>query len=319
MKTETDTPPIKRQMIRVGLDVHQAAIRRLDILFREFDNIYVSFSGGKDSGALLHLVIDYMRSRGITKKVGVFHQDFEAQYAATTDYVTKVMTSNLDLVDTYWVCLPMRCKTSTSMHEQYWTPWETAKRDLWVRPMPKQPGVINVDNNPFEWWSPEMLQEDLYKAFAPWFHRTAGGGKGRTVCLVGIRAAESLNRWRAVSGGVNLHSGLTWTTELAPGVYSAYPVNDWSVEDVWTANARFGWPYNKLYDLFHLAGLSRHETRVASPFNEWSMGSLHLYKLIEADVWGRMVNRVNGVNFTAIYGGTSAFGWKDAKLPKGNT
>ena len=308
-----------RQMIMVGMNVLEAAHRRLDIVFRQFDNIYVSFSGGKDSGALLNLVIDYMRTRGITRRIGVFHQDFEAQYSATTDYVTKVMTSNLDVIDPYWVCLPMRCKTSTSMHEQYWTPWEEAKKDLWVRPRPDHPGVISVDANPFEWWTPDILQEDLYRAFAPWYHRVVGGGRGRTVGLVGIRASESLNRWRAVSGGVNMHDGLPWTTRTAPDVFSAYPIYDWSVEDVWTANARFGWPYNRLYDLFHLAGLSPHEMRVASPFNEWGMGSLHLYKAIEPMVWGRMVGRVNGANFTAIYGGTAAFGWKDAKLPAGHT
>lgn len=33
--------------------------------------IYISFSGGKDSGVLLNLMIDYMRANGITRKVGM--------------------------------------------------------------------------------------------------------------------------------------------------------------------------------------------------------------------------------------------------------
>ena len=36
-------------------NVYELAVQRLDRVFRDFDNIYVSFSGGKDSGALLNM------------------------------------------------------------------------------------------------------------------------------------------------------------------------------------------------------------------------------------------------------------------------
>ena len=38
----------KEQPIRKN--VYELAQERLDVIFKEFDNIYVSFSGGKDSG-----------------------------------------------------------------------------------------------------------------------------------------------------------------------------------------------------------------------------------------------------------------------------
>ncbi len=43
-------------MIRkyVNQNVYDATQERLQFLFEEFDNIYVSFSGGKDSGLLLN-------------------------------------------------------------------------------------------------------------------------------------------------------------------------------------------------------------------------------------------------------------------------
>ena len=66
-------------------DVYSATRERLAYLFREFDNIYVSFSGGKDSGVLLNLLLDYRKIHYPNRVIGVFHQDFEAQYSVTTE------------------------------------------------------------------------------------------------------------------------------------------------------------------------------------------------------------------------------------------
>ena len=68
-------------------NVYEALQRRLKFLFEEFDNIFVSFSGGKDSGLLLNLVLDFQKAHYPDKRIGVFHQDFEAQYTVTTEYV----------------------------------------------------------------------------------------------------------------------------------------------------------------------------------------------------------------------------------------
>lgn len=86
-----------------------------------------------------------------------------------------------------------------------------------------------------------------------------------------------------------------------------------------TANARFGFDYNRLYDLLYQAGLTIGQMRVASPFNDCAQESLKLYKVIDPANWARMVGRVNGVNFTGLYGGTTAMGWKTIKLPPGHT
>jgi predicted phosphoadenosine phosphosulfate sulfurtransferase len=102
-------------------------------------------------------------------------------------------------------------------------------------------------------------------------------------------------------------------------VYNAYPVFDWLTNDIWVANAKFFWDYNKLYDLFYKAGITVEKMRVASPFNDWATENLKLYRVIDPNNWAKMVGRVNGVNFTGIYGGTTAMGWRSLKLPKGHT
>ena len=37
-------------------DVYEGFQKRLKLIFEEFENVYISFSGGKDSGLLLNLV-----------------------------------------------------------------------------------------------------------------------------------------------------------------------------------------------------------------------------------------------------------------------
>ena len=59
--------------------------------------------------------------------------------------------------------------------------------------------------------------------------------------------------------------------------------------------------------------------RVASPFFSQAISSLSLYKAIDPDMWGKMVGRVNGVNFAGLYGRSSMMGWQTIKLPPGMT
>lgn len=308
---------MEKEKLYLNKTVYEAAIERLDYIFSEFDNIYVSFSGGKDSGLLVNLVMDYMQQRGIERRVGLFHQDFEAQFSATSEYVQRTFERCRDRTEQFWCCLPMGSKTSLSNYELYWYPWDPDKRDIWVRPMPDDPAVINLDNNPFDFYRLKMLQEDIYKQFGRWYKDHCGGGK--TIGLIGIRADESLHRYSAIINKRNPYKGCMWITAGHKDVWSAAPIYDWTVDDVWTANAKFGYDYNHLYDLFYMAGVPVSQMRVASPFNEWASQSLNLYRVIEPDIWAKLVGRVQGANFGAIYGKTKAMGYKEVTLPPGHT
>ncbi len=298
-------------------NVYEATQERLKFIFDNFDNVYVAFSGGKDSGLLLNLVLDYKRKHNITKKIGVFHQDFEAQYQVTTDYVTKMFQDNLDDIEPYWVCLPMGSRCAVSNFQVYWYPWDPDKKDIWVRQMPDYPYVINLENNPFDFYEYKMVQENLYLEFGQWYARQK---QGKTICLLGIRADESLNRFRAyASVRKQILNDAQWTTKMGENFYNAYPLYDWTTKDVWVANGKFGFEYNEVYDLFYKAGLSIHQMRVASPYHESAKESLNLYRVLEPHTWAKVVGRVNGANFGAIYGRTKALGVRSITLPPGHT
>lgn len=304
-------------MISIHINVYQALQKRLAYIFAEFDNIYVSFSGGKDSGLLLSLTLQYMREHGIEKKIGVFHMDYEAQYTATTDYVTRQMTDNQDLIEPYWVCLPMSVPCTTSMYQSAWIPWNPEERAIWVRDLPNYPGVINLDNHRFDFYKQGMVDYTLQEKFVYWYQKQHGGGK--TCCLVGIRTQESLNRYTAIVNKTKDWNGHIWTTALGKNCCAAYPLYDWTVDDIWTGYGKFGFDYNKLYDLMYYAGLKPHDMRVASPFLGAAQENLNLYRIIEPQTWGRVLGRVNGANFTAIYGASKAMAFKNISLPKGHT
>ena len=179
-------------------NVYEALQERLRFLFEEFDNIYVSFSGGKDSGLLLNLALEFQKKYFPHKKIGVFHQDFEAQYTVTSEYVERTFERIKDDVEPYWVCLPMATRTAVSSYQMYWYPWDDKKQDAWIRDMPDKPYVINLENNPITTYRYRMHQEDLAKQFGRWYRKSHGQKK--TVCLLGMRAEESLQRY---SGFVN--------------------------------------------------------------------------------------------------------------------
>lgn len=300
-----------------NINVYEAYLQRMKFIFEEFENIFVSFSGGKDSSLLLNMTLDFAKKYYPEKKIGVFHQDFEAQYTVTTKFVEETFERLKTDVEPYWVCLPMATRTAVSNYEMFWYPWDDKMPSAWVRPMPTHSYVINLENNPITTYRYRMHQEDLAKQFARWYRMSHGGGK--TVCLLGMRADESLHRY---SGIVNKRYGYKeqcWITAEFKDVWSASPMYDWTVDDVWCATFKFGYAYNQLYDLYFKAGVSPDRMRVASPFNDYAKDSLNMYRVIDPVMWAKLVGRVRGANFTAIYAKTRAMGYKNLKLPEGHT
>lgn len=288
-------------------------MERIGFLFDNFERIYVSFSGGKDSGVMLNMVLKYMRDQGIKRKVGVMVLDNEANYTYSLEFMHRIIRANLDLLDVYWCCLPITLPCTVSSYEVDWQCWGETDRDRWIRPMPDDEYIVNLENHPFDFFRQNMIYQEFWDRFGDWY------ADGKTCAsLIGIRTSESLNRFRAIMNQEKVtYKGRMWTKRNTDLVYNCYPIYDWRTEDIWTANARFDWDYNNLYDIFYKAGVPVGSMRVASPFMSESKSSLSLYRVIDPGVWARLCARVQGANFVATYG--KQLTYNSFKLPKGHT
>jgi predicted phosphoadenosine phosphosulfate sulfurtransferase len=139
-----------------------------------------------------------------------------------------------------------------------------------------------------------MEFEDFTLAFGNWYSQ----GK-KTICFVGIRADESLNRYRTIKNEKKERfENYCWTTKMFNmPVWNAYPIYDWRTKDIWTYNGKYKMPYNHLYDVMNQAGLSIHQQRICQPYGDDQRRGLWLFHVIEPETWAKIVARVNGANF----------------------
>ena len=302
-----------RRVYSDEINVYDAAQKRLKFIFDNFKRIYLSFSGGKDSGVMLNLTLDYMRRNGITKKIGLMILDNEANYEHSLNFMHSILEKNRDLLDIYWCCLPITLPCTVSAYSFEWQCWGLRDKERWIRPMPEQDYIVNTENCPFDFFEEDMPYDEFWDRFGDWY------GQGETTaCMIGIRTAESLNRFRAIMNeDKETMLGEMWTKKNTDIVYNVYPIYDWRTEDIWTANAKFDWEYNGLYDIFYKAGVPVHKMRVASPFMSESKSSLGLYRVIDPHTWAKLCARVQGANFVATYG--KQLGYRSFKLPPGHT
>jgi len=241
---------------------------------------------------MLHLVMDEATKR--KKKVGVLFVDLEGQYKLTIDHITECYEMYKDFIDPYWVCLPIHLRNAVSQFQPHWICWDEDAEDDWVR---RPPAMAITDQSFFPFFRHGMEFEEFVPEFGHWY----GGGK-LTACFVGIRTQESLNRWRTIAAGKKQSmDGKCWTSWMSRALYNAYPIYDWKTEDDWIYAAKFGKPYNKLYDRMYQAGLTIHQMRICQPYGDDQRKGLWLFHVIEPETWAKVVARVNGANQGALY------------------
>jgi len=280
--------------------VYEAALKRFDILFQRFDRVVVSFSGGKDSTVCLNLALEAARKHG-RLPLEVYFFDEEAVHPETIEYCERVRA--LPDIDFKWLCVPIRHRNACSRHQPYWHPWDPAKRELWVRPMPD--GALTT----FPGFTFGASMPDV----APLVY---GPERGTVADVRGLRADESIRRFQAVTR--TLKEG--WLGQARLGYsHPASPIYDWTTIDVWTAPRLYDWDWNRTYALMELAGVPPSVQRVCPPYGEEPLRGLWLYATCWPDLWEKMIARVRGAATAARYAKTELYGYGTTTKPDGFT
>lgn len=287
----------------LDVSVLEAAQERIAWVFDSFSKIYLSGPSGKDSGVMMHLVCAEARRRG--RKVGVLYIDLEAQYECTIAHVREMVTLYADVIDLHWVALPIHLRNAVSVGQPYWICWDAEERERWVRQPPPE-AITDPARYPFfvpPWTRGGVRAAQEFEEFVDHFGHWYADGEA-CACLVGIRTDESLNRWRAIARARKSRlENKPWTAWKGGTLFNVYPIYDWKTEDIWTFHGRTRLPNNPLYDQMYKAGLSIHQMRICQPYGDDQRRGLAMWHIIEPDTWSRVVARVAGARYGALYAG----------------
>ena len=284
-----------------------AAKRRVAYVFDEFENIVVSISGGKDSTVLAHLAL--LEAKRRNRRIGMFFLDEEVVYESTIQQIEYLLNLYPENTIPLWFQIEFKLTNATSYKQGQLKCWEAGKHKIWMRS--KHP--ISIKHKP--WDSAKETIRNKNKGFG--FYdviENFQNSRPNTAFLVGTRAVESMNRWRAVSKNPG-HKNCYWATKLNHGSASFYPIYDWNFHDVWKYIYDEKLKYSRIYDYMWKRGLPFNEVRVSSLIHEKSFKALVELPEFEPKTYDRLLKRIDGISVGNLYGKDSTM-LRARKLPK---
>ena len=240
-----------RKRLYLDMSCVDAARKRIRHVYDTFDTVCVQFSGGKDSSAVLYLAKEIHEERGLGP-VRVIFRDEEMVSPMVVDFVEKVR--NYDWVDMEWYCLSTGVEVwsmGKRTTEITWSKKREAEGRL-IRPMPS----FAISSESFGLSRDEPVSDvDYY---------TMQGKKGRTAFLTGVRANESMVRYRSLVQ--KLHENYIVVPYKSPRnmpLRFAKVIYDWTTDDVLKfVTEEHGADYCEYYDVAAMTGSN---TRVGIP------------------------------------------------------
>lgn len=279
-------------------------LERFEYLYDTFDSVSISFSGGKDSTAVLNCAIEVATQKK-RLPVNVISFDEEAIPPETVEYMERVRLR--DDVSFRWYCIPIEHRNACSTKQPYWYCWAPEDKAIWCRELPEN--VITELPGTKRGGIPDYITQIL------------GREKGTVANCMGIRTQESMTRYRHVATKKGDRAYIMPGIAPAKHVQNVYPIYDWATEDVWLAPDRLGWDYNHAYDVMAKSGIPLSLQRCCPPYGEQPLRGLWRFKQCWPDLWSKMVGRVHGAATAARYANTELYGTavSDSDLPEGMT
>lgn len=273
-----------RTVVRGVENVLDAARKRIAFLFDNYDNIQLSFSGGKDSTALFHLINEQAVSRN--RKFILYFQDQEAEYQGTIDFVEWAMTQ--PNVIPMWYQVPIFMTNAASQQQLFL--WAWGEGEEWVR-----------EKHPIAIHSIDKKYPKRFHKFNLWVGQNLKKLKGSSVSIIGLRAEESPDRRFVMFGEDN---DLFWIRRknMPDKPHRAFPIIDWLYTDVWKYLIENNLKYNRIYDKMYMLGGNLRTFRVSNLVHEKAFRCLTDLQELEPQTYDKLERRLQGVHTAAIYG-----------------
>lgn len=261
-------------------DVVTASKKRIEYIFDNYDNIQLSYSGGKDSTVLFHLINEEAKKRN--RKFYLLFLDQEAEYQGTIEMVEWAMSQ--PNVIPRWYQVPIFMTNSCSSQQMFLWAWGDGEK--WVR-----------DKSPLAIQEIKKKYPKRFYKFLLWANKELQQLPGRSVQIIGLRAEESPSRRFVMFGEDNEYF---WVRKVhEPN--KAYPIIDWSYTDIWKFLCENKLKYNKIYDKMYMLGLNLRQMRVSNLIHEKAYRCLHELQELEPETYDKLEQRLQGVHCASIY------------------